>query len=27
VLAAHTVQGTDTVDGGTKVRFAIRTVR
>jgi hypothetical protein len=27
VLAAHTFQGTDTVDGGTKVRFAIRTVR
>ncbi len=27
VLAAHTVQGTDTIDGGTKVRFAIRTVR
>lgn len=27
ILAAHTVQGTDTIDGGTKVRFAIRTVR
>lgn len=27
VLAAHTLQGTDTVDGGTKVRFAIRTRR
>ncbi len=27
VLAAHTVQGTDAIDGGTKVRFAIRTVR
>jgi hypothetical protein len=27
VLAAHTFQGTDTIDGGTKVRFAIRTVR
>lgn len=27
ILAAHTVQGTDAIDGGTKVRFAIRTVR
>jgi hypothetical protein len=27
VLAAHTIQGTDTIDGGTKVRFSIRTVR
>ncbi|MDP9191529.1 MAG: hypothetical protein M3P06_07485 [Acidobacteriota bacterium] len=27
VLAAHTIQGTDTIEGGTKVRFAIRTVR
>ncbi len=27
ILAAHTFQGTDTIDGGTKVRFAIRTVR
>jgi hypothetical protein len=27
VLAAHTFQGSDNVDGGTKVRFAIRTVR
>jgi hypothetical protein len=27
ILAAHTVAGPDTIDGGTKVRFAIRTVR
>ncbi|MFL6245774.1 MAG: hypothetical protein ACJ74H_07095 [Thermoanaerobaculia bacterium] len=27
ILAAQTVQGTDAIDGGTKVRFAIRTVR
>src|SRR5688572_3022751 len=27
ILAAHTVQRTDTIDGGTKVRFAIRAVR
>jgi hypothetical protein len=27
VLAAHTIQGTDKIDGGTKVRFSIRTVR
>ena len=27
ILAAHTVQQPDAIDGGTKVRFAIRTVR